>query len=75
MYEIEKNVDLPKRRNRYPFGRMEVGDSFLVTDQKGMNGVSSAASSYAKVEGGKFRTLMRTMERDGESGVRVWRVA
>lgn len=55
-------VDLNKRRNRYPFADMEVGDTFiysLSTDRQHQKNASSAANSYVRSQAPekKFSTL------------------
>jgi hypothetical protein len=53
---------------KYPFGKMEVGDSFL-TEASERQRVSSAANSYGKQHNCKF-----ACRRTAEGGLRVWRV-
>lgn len=72
-YKITKKVPLPKRtKNRYPFRKMDVGDSFLVTfdDAVNINTVRSAASHFARRTG-----LARFTVSVEENGLRVFRVA
>ena len=67
-YKIEKNVQPPHHKGnyKYPFGKMEVGDSF-VGDAKARH----AANAFNKNNPGvKFFT--RTLE-DGT--IRIWRKA
>lgn len=82
-FTIEKDKAIPtatgaSKPARYPFGQMEIGDSFLVpaSDEPGCKNVSSAASRFANATGPEWRFISRTMtvEKDGEAGVRVWRV-
>ena len=77
MIEIEKGVPLsPKRgfEGVYPFPRMDVGDSFLVTvapDEvayKVRNRIASAAHAWGRAHDAKFATRII------QAGVRVWRV-
>lgn len=72
MIDIEKGVPMPNFLGgtgyRYPWSKMEVGDSFFVTDRTSTS-VSGSATAAAKRGHGKFRC--RTVE----GGVRVWRVA
>ena len=71
--KIEKSIPLPSRgRGRkpiYPFGDMDVGDSFAVSGLE--NRVTSAASWFGKRHGKKF--TLRTNSETGET--RVWRIA
>lgn len=73
---IESGVPLPTKetkKSRYPFARMNVGDSFLIEGAKNSSSyeamrVRSAASHYARRDGKKFTV------RVVEGGIRVWRV-
>ena len=60
--KIEKNVPLPKPRNRYPWHKMEVGDS-IIASSSGIVGGATKATGFKfvarKVNGG---------------GVRIWRI-
>lgn len=69
-YVIEKGVPLPAnfRRDRYPFGAMEVGDSFAVPTRKVRAAISSA-SQHGKRTGRKY------VSRKSDDGIRIWRVA
>jgi len=74
-YVIEKNIPAPKVRKagkRYPFGDMEVGDSFNagVLSYADRGRLSSAATQHAKYYGKKFTT--RT---DDDGNIRCWRIA
>ena len=72
---IEKNVPLPPARacTKYPFGDMEVGDSFLVActdDQRRavLTRVGVAANSHRRRHGRRYSS--RTVS----GGIRVWRI-
>jgi hypothetical protein len=71
MIKIDKNIPIAfKRRTtlpKYPWGEMEVGDSFLV---EGVSSslISSATHYYGSTHNKKFKT------RKVEGGVRVWRI-
>jgi hypothetical protein len=65
--EINKDVPLPIPKRRYPYGLMEVGESFLVQDGK-LQIVCNANYRAGKKLGRKF------IARREERGVRVWRV-
>lgn len=78
-FKVEKGVEIPPARTtgtrrrayaRYPFGEMEVGDSFFVDDDdpSTRTRVMSAASERLKRCGTRFVT------RAVDGGVRVWRV-
>ena len=68
---IEKGIPVPKtnrsdRRSKYPFGAMEVGDSFFVKNGNIRN-MSRISSTHAKKM--SYRFSCRTVD----GGVRVWR--
>lgn len=70
---IEKAVPLPEthrpvRTSKYPFGAMEVGDSFLAQDIKATTMYSSVAR-YVKASGNTKKFTVRSVS----DGVRVWR--
>lgn len=80
MYAIRKGVPLPSRRvgrksmieTHYPFGKMEVGDSFVVKSaasniKKEMLRLRAVASVAQKRFGFKFAL------RPVETGVGIWR--
>ena len=66
MIKIEKNVQMPRTNTsgKYPFGEMEVGDSFVTTEKY----VRAASQIFGKLNGKKFVT--RTQE---DKSIRVWR--
>lgn len=79
-YTVEKGVPMPEPRGRhsiYPFGSMEIGDSF-VTD-KNINQISTACATYAQYQKKRKKEVpkyaCRTLT-DGElkGHVRVWRI-
>ena len=69
-FVIEKGIPVAKARGRkkYPFGDMEVGDSFLA-DMSQRQRLANAACFYGK------RNNCRFTVRAVEGGIRVWRVA
>lgn len=62
--EIEKNIPIPTASPKYPFSKMDVGDSFLTTEKS----VRSSCVIYSKKTGVKFSCYVV------DGGVRVWRV-
>ena len=71
-YEIDKNVPVPekgRKKKKYPFGAMAVGDSFLVTTAGDCANVRSAASYY-KIRHPGFAF---SVQKEGE-GMRIWRI-
>ena len=70
MYVQPRVPQLPPARDKYPFARMEVGDSFLIINPDWVKNLRSAAHMYAKRHPGvKF-----TVRRHG-AGWRVWRLS
>lgn len=68
MHNVEKGVPMPPpTKGIYPFGSMEVGDSFEAKATRGA--VSAAASDYGKRHGLKFSV------RQIDGTIRVWRIA
>jgi hypothetical protein len=70
IYVIENGVIVPKTRkvsSKYPFMKMEVGQSVLIADKK-IGYIRSYVSTLAKKSGMKFRVLA------ADGGVRVWRI-
>ena len=71
--EIEKGIPLPKKIARvsdYPFVALAKGESFFVEGVL-LETLRTYAYRSAKAHGGKF--IARKAEKDGISGVRVWR--
>ena len=72
--KIEKGVPLPTNDAKYPFAKMEVGDSFAVTldDKK----TSSRVSTYAHIGGKRLgmKFVVRTVVEKGRKMIRVWRI-
>lgn len=68
-FEIIKGAPIPLRRNaKYPFDKMEIGDSFLVPGGKDTT-VRGPSIGYSKRHGGKFAIHVV------KGGVQVWRTA
>lgn len=72
MFEIEKGIPIPihhrpGRTRKYPFGEMDIGDSFYV--EAPQRRISEAASKYGKKHCEKFAT------RTENGGCRCWRIA
>jgi hypothetical protein len=65
--KIEKNIPIP---GRYPFGQMEVGDSFAIPPSINRQTVSVAARRYSDKYNKTFVT--RKMP---DNTVRCWRTA
>ena len=76
MYEIENDVPLPASRGRstvhhFPFGTMQVGQSFALTNDKARNAAARAANSFAKNNPG-YKFVTRSL---GDGTFRLWRIA
>ncbi|GLS19200.1 hypothetical protein GCM10007874_22170 [Labrys miyagiensis] len=74
-YEIERGIPLPSRTNsraeKYPYSHLEPGDSFFVADKQPKT-FHSGISTRNKAGDAKYKAA--ASEKDGVSGVRVWRV-
>ena len=79
MFAVDQNIPIaPKKSSprpnakcwRYPFDRMEVGDSFFLPPRKDgvLPNVNAAAKQWGDKRGRKFSV------RSVDGGVRVWRV-
>lgn len=73
MFEIEKGVPIPEitHASKYPFEKMEVGDSFFVEGDEAKNRLYSSASVYSKRHGGKTKFVVRGVD----GGARCWRTS
>ena len=75
--KIDKNVPCPPQQRRggrpfkYPFPELEVGDSFFVAKKTTATFASTVSSARKRLG---ITLVTRTVEEDGVSGVRVWRV-
>lgn len=71
--KIEKNIPAPNNGVRgspkYPFRKMEVGDSFLFPAGARLASSSRAAGDAGRMMGGKFAC------RTTPEGIRCWRIA
>ena len=67
---IEKNIDIPPpaRRIKYPWGELELGDSFLVKDVKPTSVYGLIGQANRKYTPKKFAA------RAIDDGTRIWRV-
>jgi len=75
MIKIEKNVPIPNkkrsgRKTKYPFDKMEIGDSFF-TDNILPIALYQAAHHWNKRSGNKYRWKAY---KEGEFGARIWRI-
>lgn len=69
MYKIQKNIPIPSksRKKLYPFGDMEVGDSFAVPLNKN-KAIIYAVSKAVKGSEKKFTRRVLANE------IRIWRI-
>lgn len=72
--KIEKGVPLPRRDGKYPFAKMEVGDSFAVEIEN--ENTPPRVSSYAHIGGKRLgmKFTVRSVVENGKKVIRVWRV-
>ncbi|WP_446903020.1 DUF7303 family protein [Burkholderia sp. YIM B11467] len=74
-YVIEKGLPIPSstrgRPQRYPFSKMEIGDSFFVSGEPAalLKELSNCANYHRRNHGGNF------VVRSVKGGVRAWRIA
>jgi hypothetical protein len=78
MFELEKNVDMPRPRGgrpeKYPFSQMEAGDSFFIPCDGDCAEVSRRVwdAGYRRFGPDTIGTRV-TISQSGQRGVRVWR--
>jgi hypothetical protein len=79
-FKIEKNVPIPpiagrgRKGSKYPIAELKVKDTIFLPGRT-MSQASSivAAAKKRSCEGRKF--TLRTVEENGTTGVRIWRIA
>lgn len=76
MIRIDRHLPMPSQGGhpanaRYPWKRMQVGDSFLVKSMEEAELASCAARRFATYHGIVFKTSRRAVR----SGFRIWRTA
>jgi hypothetical protein len=69
MYEIDRDIDLPASRTRYPFSEMGPGDSILFRDEKKASSARVAAVRYAQARSPVWGFTLRRVD----EGWRLWR--
>lgn len=75
-FEIEKGILVKCQRAKYPFGEMDIGDSFFAAtagDEKARQRIQSAASHHSRTYDKRFIT--RHSIEGGVIGLRVWRLS
>ena len=68
--ELESGVPIPAKK-RYPFDKMNVGDSVYFDTLREVENAASAAYSYGRSRQNGFRVMRQKMP---EGGYRLWRV-
>lgn len=71
MLEIDRGIDIPPSRTRYPFSEMEPGDSILFPTEKKAISARVAAVRYAERHNPAWRFTLRRVE----GGWRLWRAS
>ena len=71
MVQIDRGVELPQGRSRYPFSDMEKGDSILFKDERQASSARVAAVRFAQRYYPDWTFTLRKVE----NGWRLWRVA
>jgi hypothetical protein len=66
---IDKDIPLPKKQYKYPFNKMEIGDSFWV--EKETDAITSVVRFWSDKLNATFYT--KAMPKDGKMGTRIWR--
>lgn len=74
MIKIDKGIPVPPRHGeaKYPYGQMQVGDSFFCSGPSQSN-LASRAGHVGHAMGAKFS--VRKAVENGVAGFRVWRVS
>lgn len=68
-------LDNPGRPRKYPFDKMQLGNSFFMAGDNAAHLLGTAAASYAKRNGPNRQFATRTVTENGILGGRVWCVA
>lgn len=71
MLQIDRNVEIPEGRTRYPFSEMEAGDSIFFVNERKAASARIAAVRYA----GRYHPTWVFTLRRVEGGWRLWRVS
>lgn len=80
MIQIDKNIDIPKSEykprkkteSKYPFAKMQVGDSFLLQEYSLIKYVNARQAIARRV---KLNPNEKYKTRQTVEGRRVWRIA
>lgn len=73
MTDIESGIPVEKYRakKKYPFSKMEIGDSFFFVELPEVESAQNAGKGYANRHNPDFRMTRRKVE----GGYRLWRIA
>jgi hypothetical protein len=71
-FEIESGIEIPERQPKYPFCKLEIGESFFIPGKTKVQFVSTAHTSARRVG---IRVRVWDAEKDSVQGVRVGRVS
>lgn len=69
MLDIDRGIDIPTSRTRYPFSEMEPGDSIFFAVEKGAASARVAAMRYGSTKAPAWSFTLRRVE----GGWRLWR--
>lgn len=72
-YKVERGVSIPEPkhdRRSYPFGEMEIGDSFVFEGDRNRIGSAVSYAASRSKDGRKY-----TVRKESETTFRVWRTA
>lgn len=78
--KIEKDIPIPVTEIKYPFDKMDIGDSFFIpeNDKKVRFKIQCAVRSYFNIYRKKtnfiVESTMKITSKSLEDGVRVWRI-
>jgi hypothetical protein len=79
-FKIAKSKPIPTRPSKtgrpakYPFEKMEVGNSFFIPDLKKRHTIYSCLKTYNINHNKRIQILTRQVEEKNVLGVRVWRI-
>jgi hypothetical protein len=68
MYTIDNHIPAPEKKGTYPFGKMDINDSFLVPAEKRTHAVIQAAQYKRR------HACFNYCFKDEPVGRRIWRI-
>lgn len=78
LYTIEKNIAISQKRKeiiRFPFEKMEVGDSFFIpSSDQAINAARSSLFTAIRTFNIFHNKTYKILTRAQEKGLRVWRI-